>query len=308
MWTPAPRSDSTTASGELALAVFLLAAGTALLGMVRMRTRILTNRNRWLQAKVDEATRELQESHHSLQALTERLYRLNEEKSVFLGMAAHDLRNPLHGILLKAELLTLSEDSKAHLVASDICQAVDSVVNMLDRLLDMEAIESGHRSFHLEPVKASLVVQQGSIRHETRAKLKGIQILETLDDPGVQVRADLDTLNELMDNLISNALKFSHSGSRIGIGCGVEAGQGCVWVRDEGPGFHPDDMEEAFGRFAKLSARPTGGESSTGLGLSIVKRLTEDMGGRVQLESEPGAGATFKLLLPLAQDPESSAQ
>ncbi len=284
----------------VALGLYLLAAGLILVSVFRIRTRLLRRRNAWLQARVDAATEELSRSHQSLQVLADHLYRLNEEKSLFMGMAAHDLRNPLHGIRLRAELLAQHEDAAAQGAAQAICAAVDEVVRLLNRLLDLEAIETGHRGLQRQPVALDAVVQRACTLHQGRARAKSLQLIPEPVAPSLVVQADQDTLAEVVDNLMTNAIKFSPQGRRIWLGAAQRDAEAALWVRDEGPGFLPEDKAQAFKGFARLSARPTGGEPSTGLGLAIVKRLVEDMGGRIILESEPGQGATFLVLLPLA--------
>ncbi len=282
----------------LALALYALAVALALATLIRIRTRFLERRNAWLQTRIDAATEELSRNHQSLQVLTDHLYRLNEEKSHLMGMAAHDLRNPLQGIRMKAELLSLKGDPASLAASQDICGAVDEVVRLLNRLLDLEAIETGHLGLRLQPVVLGQMVERACALHQARARAKEIQLIPEPLDPALAALADPDTLAEVVDNLLTNAIKFSPQGRRVWLGAGLRDGGAVLWIRDEGPGFLPEDKARAFKRFAKLSARPTGGERSTGLGLAIVKRLVEDMGGRIVLESEPGQGATFLVHLP----------
>jgi signal transduction histidine kinase len=113
------------------------------------------------------------------------------------------------------------------------------------------------------------------------------------------VNCDPERLREAVDNLISNAIKYSPLGGNIELSMGADAGDTVISVKDEGAGFSQADISRLFGRFQRLSAKPTGGESSTGLGLSIVKRIVELHGGRVSAESPgTGRGATFTIRLP----------
>jgi signal transduction histidine kinase len=285
----------------MALVLYVLALGLGLVAIIRFRTRMLRRRNAWLQARVDEATEELSRNHQSLQVLADHLYRLNEEKSLFMGMAAHDLRNPLQGIRMKAELLALRDDPASLQTSKEICSAVDEVVRLLNRLLDLEALETGRPgSLPRQPVALAPVLDRARALHQARARAKDIDLLAEREEPAPIALADPDTLAEVVDNLLSNAIKFSPVGRRVWLGTGLRDGQPALWIRDEGPGFLPEDRARAFKRFARLSARPTGGEKSTGLGLAIVKRLVEDLGGRIELDSEPGRGATFLVRLPQA--------
>jgi signal transduction histidine kinase len=115
---------------------------------------------------------------------------------------------------------------------------------------------------------------------------------------------DPDRIREAVDNLVSNAIKYSPIGGKIELSMTVDGSGARIHVRDEGPGLVPDDMARLFGRFQRLSAKPTGGDSSTGLGLSIVKRIVELHGGKVSAESPgPGGGSTFTIHLPAAEQP-----
>jgi signal transduction histidine kinase len=115
---------------------------------------------------------------------------------------------------------------------------------------------------------------------------------------------DTDRIREAIDNLISNAIKYSPIGGKIGVVVGHEGGDTTIRVSDEGAGLSPEDLGRLFGRFQRLSAKPTAGESSTGLGLSIVKRIIDMHGGEVTAESEgPGKGSTFTITLPATEIP-----
>ncbi|HEX9082673.1 MAG TPA: HAMP domain-containing sensor histidine kinase, partial [Holophagaceae bacterium] len=289
---------------HLALALYLLVAALLFISIIRFRTRMLERRNAWLQVRVDEATEELSRKQQSLQVLADHLYRQNEEKSLFMGMAAHDLRNPLQGIRLKAELLALEAHPACQSAAQGISGAVDEVLSLLNRLLDLEALETGHRRQAHQTVPLTPMLDRARSLHQPRARAKAIELLLEGPTPAPAALADPDTLAEVVDNLLTNAIKFSPPDRRVWLGAEQRGSEAVLWIRDEGPGFRPEDKPQAFKRFAKLSARPTAGETSTGLGLAIVKRLVEDMGGRIELESEAGQGAALFVSLPLAGSPD----
>jgi signal transduction histidine kinase len=113
------------------------------------------------------------------------------------------------------------------------------------------------------------------------------------------ISGDEDRLREALDNLVSNAIKFSPAGGAIGVSVARVGGEILLSVEDEGPGLKPGDGARLFRRFQRLSAQPTGGESSTGLGLSIAKRIVELHGGRITGESKPARGAVFTMALPI---------
>jgi signal transduction histidine kinase len=126
------------------------------------------------------------------------------------------------------------------------------------------------------------------------------------DTAGVFARADKGATMQILDNLLSNAIKYSPPGSVVNVRLGADATRAWVSVKDSGPGISEADQRKLFQKFTRLSAKPTAGESSNGLGLSIVKRLAEAMSGSVRCESVLGAGATFSLLLPVSSEAASS--
>jgi two-component system sensor histidine kinase/response regulator len=147
---------------------------------------------------------------------------------------------------------------------------------------------------------ASRVVQQ----HREAAKRKQLVFQTALEGDGALVQADPAALNQVLDNLLSNAIKFSPPGKQIRVAvCSPGTRYVECQVQDEGPGFKEDDRTRMFRRYARLSARPTGGEPSTGLGLSIVKKLVLAMHGELACASTPGNGATFTFRLPRAAIP-----
>jgi signal transduction histidine kinase len=126
------------------------------------------------------------------------------------------------------------------------------------------------------------------------------QKFELASEAGCRVRGDPEWLKVIFDNLISNAVKFSPRQSSIAITVSCQGEKALVTVKDQGPGLTPEDKKKLFGKFQRLSARPTGGESSTGLGLSIAEQLVRKAGGRIWAASETGQGSTFYVELPRA--------
>lgn len=238
-----------------------------------------------------------------LATLNERLQELNEEKSEFLGIAAHDLKNPLSGIMMTAEVLIHQFE---RLDECGIKQRADVIYNaamrmsdIIGSLLDINAIESGSMqvnifTFPLEPVLRDLVHSW-----EERAQHKGIAITTSIEPATIDVRADRDMLHRVLDNLLSNAIKFSQPGTQVQIRAVLPEGGGvCITVADQGPGLTDGDHERMFTKFGRLSAKPTANEHSTGLGLSIVKKLLDLVGGAVRCKSTPGRGSSFIVELP----------
>jgi signal transduction histidine kinase len=235
-----------------------------------------------------------------LLGLNARLSELDRQKTHFLGVAAHDLRSPLNGIVLTAELLEEETDpAEIRLRARAIRSEGLRMSNLLGRFLDISAIESGVIKPEPEAFPLGEAVGKVVLEHQPQAGKKGITLTFQGASEDHAVFADLRFSREILENLISNALKFSPPDSAVTVKVGWKEDWGYVTVTDQGPGLTPKDRENLFGRFVKLSARPTAGESSSGLGLNIVKHMADAMDCRIQVDCEPGRGATFQVEFPL---------
>ena len=252
------------------------------------------------------------EAEAALDDLNRKLIDLNEEKSQLLAIASHDLKNPMNTIGLSGRMLaeeTLDEDMVRSL-GRRIADEARRTTQLIQKLLDVTAIESGRFNLHLGETSLAEVLLQARASFDEAAEAKGQAIALDLGPGDVLVQADPVYLQEVVDNLVSNALKFMPPGPpRRTVHLAIRPGLrgGVLEVRDEGPGFSAQDLQKAFGRYSKLTARPTAGESSSGLGLFIVKKLVEAMGGSVELESQPGRGTLFRLILPAAPEPRTDA-
>ena len=254
-----------------------------------------------------QAEKYLQEVNEDLEVRiserTEALVRLNQEKNEFLGIAAHDLKNPLAGIRSSAEIVHryYEPKEKAGVFIRRIIESCDQMLDIITNLLDVNKIESGAYTLNLASVPLELLgdIVQG---YQTRAAQKEIiMFYEHLD---ASVLADRQAFHQIFDNLVSNAVKYSPHWSKVWVRSVLHTtahGEARVRieVQDEGPGLTEQDKAKLFTKFARLSAKPTAQESSTGLGLSIVKRLVEAMKGSVWCESQYGNGATFIVELPV---------
>lgn len=241
----------------------------------------------------------MQEALAKLEVSNAQLVRLNQEKNEFLGIAAHDLKNPLAVVIGTAEILRMCRDtSKADRLAGNIISAGTRMLHLVKNLLDANAIEEGRFTSNLEKCDLHLLVRECIENNNTTASRKEIRLALETDAP-CWVLADRNATQQILDNLLSNAVKYSPQKTTVHICAAINGNTGFVSVRDEGPGIGGEDLKKMFGKFTRLTARPTGGESSNGLGLSIVKRLAEAMHGTVRCESKLGEGATFLLHLPL---------
>lgn len=240
----------------------------------------------------------MQEALAELGASNEQLVHLNNEKNEFLGIAAHDLKNPLTVIAGSAEMITLTKDqNKITRLSKNIAGAANRMTQLITDLLNVNAIEQGKFSSNVEKCDMQVIVEQCVENNQSAATRKEITF-RVGTSAGVWAKADRAATVQILDNLISNALKYSPPNTTVRVHTLPERDTILVTVRDEGPGITEEDQKKLFQKFTRLSARPTGGESSTGLGLAIVKRLAEAMSGSIHCQSTIGLGATFMLRLP----------
>ncbi len=246
-------------------------------------------------------------THLALKKARDDLRHLAEDKDELLGILAHDLKNHLAGMRLSAGLLADAADALGPRQATLIENIQQSTDRMLAFVKEFLANQSAERlALTPGPVDLVALVEAMAQRHELAAAAKDITLRTDIEVPSAFVHADAEALGQVLDNLVSNAVKFSPPSTTVTLTVTPPvAGFARCSVQDEGPGFTADDQERMFRRYGRLSARPTGGEPSTGLGLSIVKRLIESLGGRIALETVPGRGARFSLTLPLTTPSEA---
>ncbi|RPI97872.1 MAG: GAF domain-containing protein [Chloroflexi bacterium] len=248
-------------------------------------------------------TTTLTEQKTAIERQNSELQQLNELKNTFLGMVAHDLRSPLGVIEMAADMLVdtsvnLSAEEQ-HAILATIVEQSRHMLNLIESLLDVTLIESGKLELLPQSIPLKRFLSKILDHHARLAAPKGSEIrLEAALDETHTVNADPLRLRQVLDNLLSNAVKYSPARSTIWLFVERQPGIWCFRVQDEGPGIQPDERERLFRAFERLSARPTGGERSTGLGLAIARRVVEAHGGEIGVDSEPGHGATFWFTLP----------
>jgi len=242
-------------------------------------------------------------THLSLQASRIKLEYLNSQKDRFLGMVAHDLRNPLGAINGFMEFLSENYESLSKHELSQIFNTVfkasGNMVHLLHDLLDTNAIISGHLSVEKSDGDLSELVSERLKMAKIIADKKGV-ILEAEISPVAIFEFDYNRIVQVVDNLLSNAIKFSNPGSRVSVCVFADKQNATVKVIDNGPGLTDEDRRNLFGEFQKLSAKPTGGETSTGLGLAISKRMIMAHNGSIDAVNNEQHGATFYFELPMS--------
>ena len=243
--------------------------------------------------------RDLLERNRRLEEAYARLHELNEQKNVFFGIVTHDLRNPLNAIVLSTELLREEESlEEVRHRARQIEKEALEMSALIGRFLDIAAIESGKVKAEPTVFQLGKIASHVANQHLHWAQGKGIEIQVEQPAGSGMASADMKFTKEILDNLISNAIKFSPPGKTVTVKVEDRGDTVLLSVEDQGPGLTPEDNKKLFGRFARLSAQPTAGEKSIGLGLSIVKHMVDAMGGRIWADSEPGHGAAFRVELP----------
>ncbi|MGI8584621.1 MAG: GAF domain-containing sensor histidine kinase [Chitinophagaceae bacterium] len=224
------------------------------------------------------------------------------QQNQVLNIAAHDLKNPLTTITIWSELIKQKNDPKIISEISDhINKAAQKMSGIINELLESAASDAGQIKLHLIKLDFANLIQSIVETNQVLAKNKSQKIHLTIKDHPI-VFADETKLTEIADNLINNAIKYSEKNKNIIITVKQENDKAVLEIIDEGPGFTEEDKKNLFQRFTRLSAKPTGGETSTGLGLSIVKALVEAHHGSVTASSEGiNKGSTFIVEMPVAK-------
>ncbi len=245
---------------------------------------------------------ELTNAQRDLSKKNVELERLNKEKNQFLGIAAHDLRTPLNAIQLYSEfLLDEAQDtlSAEHLdFVATIQDSSRFMLELVNNLLETARIEAGVLGLNLTTVDLTELVRSNVSLNRVLAKKKDIRIeLKRVDLP--EILLDAPKIQQVMNNLLGNAMKFSPPGTSIRVELSGQGPQAVVTVQDEGPGISKDALGSLFEPFQKAETRPTGGETGTGLGLAIVRSIVKGHGGEVWVNSVVGEGSVFGFSLPL---------
>jgi PAS domain S-box-containing protein len=237
----------------------------------------------------------------------EELYHLNQEKNRFIGIASHDLQNPISAIMMTTELLRKTASNLTDVqrkLLRNVENATERMSSLIKNILNLNRIERGiiKPDYKMMNVKSCVwdVVNRNMIFAE-RKKIK--LIFNALNEKDLNISTDCNYFSHIIENLISNAIKFTHAGKTVEVTVEKKEKSIRVHVKDEGQGIKHEELHLLFNHFGKLSARPTAGEYSTGLGLSIAREYAQILRGSIEVESEWGLGSTFTLVMPIEVTP-----
>lgn len=251
--------------------------------------------------KIEAQQKNIADQNLQLEKRNHHLVTLDEEKNNLIRILAHDLRTPITHIQGLTNVLMLGngdlpEDQKMLLHRiNDVSQRLN---RMISNILDIDSLENNRVKILMDEVEIDALLNQVVRSFEKQAARKEITFVTTENATDARIRGDSLFLIQVFENLISNAIKFSEKGRKVEIITSETDHKVQICVKDAGPGLTEEDLRLLFRKFQRLSAKPTGGESSIGLGLSIVKKYVEMMEGSIRCESVPGKGSNFIVEFP----------
>ncbi|WP_338871850.1 PAS domain-containing sensor histidine kinase [Spirosoma sp. SC4-14] len=290
----APRYVETFASNQLA---------NEAIGGILANVRDITERKEFEEAlrlakeKAEADALEIERSNLEIRLRNRDLKKLNDEKNELLQIVSHDLKNPLYNLQHEVKGI-LTSPAEAILHAQRALACADKMLTLINNFLSIHTIESGRMMLQIEPVDLQAHLKQVLASYQEPLKAKQLSLQLNLPQTPAVVLADAAALTHVLDNLISNALKYSPRGGQVYLQITTTPGAITLRVQDSGAGVPLDEVERLFQKFTKLSTKPTEGESSNGLGLAIARKLIKLQQGDIWYEHHPGKGATFVIELP----------
>ncbi len=246
---------------------------------------------------------ELANLQRDLHKKNQRLKETLEERNRYLGMATHDLRNPLSGIFSFSSLLLGGDFGELNKEQQEFIQIIkDSSEHMLELvsdILDLSKYQSSILQLNLEEVDLLEIVNRSLAMNVPYAKKKRIDIQTEIEIESLLLKIDRVKITQVIDNLLSNAVKYSQQDTTVTLRVYIRGSRVCMEVADEGQGIPAAELPGIFEPFYRSSVETTAGENSTGLGLAITKRIVEGHGGTIDVESEENRGSLFRVSIPL---------
>lgn len=261
-------------------------------------SKMLSRKNKQIELQQDSIKRKNEQLYNRNLQLTS----LNEEKNNLVKILAHDLRSPINQITGLLDILKMSHKSFNDEEEKIIFQAKDSAQRlnqMISKILDFDALEGNRMKVMPEEIEVKEILNTVEKELKVTANKKDTSIHYHYNK-NILFKSDHLFLTQILENIIVNAIKFSNAGSEIIVEAQKLKNKIVFSVKDQGPGLTEEDKSLIFKKFQKLSAQPTAGENSTGLGLSIVKKYVDLLNGEVWVESEEGKGSTFYVALPIS--------
>lgn len=251
----------------------------------------------WQKQKIN---RQLTEKNEVINLQVNKLAELNSEKNNLISIVSHDLSGPFSNIgvwstVLKRKNENLNETQKEAI--DHISRSALQGQQLIHNILDVEKAETGQRKLHLEHVDVAGLFKELHQQYESMAAEKQVQLHTQPAAGPVMLLTDREMLRRIGENLLSNAIKYTGAGRQAWLRLLNEEQVIRIVVEDQGAGIAKEELPLLFNKYGTLSSTTTAGESSTGLGLSIVKRLVDELNGEIQVESEPGRGSTFTVIL-----------
>ncbi len=246
------------------------------------------------------ANRQLSSTNDLIMRQNEKLSELNYEKNSLISIVSHDLSTPFATISMWQQLL---QNEQENLTTSQrkaldrIGQATHYGENLIRHILDVEKAQTNQHKVQLENLDLRIFTESVLDDFNPVAAKKDIGLHLDCPDRTLYILSDRQLLGRMLENLLSNAIKYTATGKNVWISVSEEKDAIHIRIRDEGVGIQADELPHLFSKYSKISSRTTAGEASTGLGLSIVKRICEELNGQISCESSPGKGSVFTVVL-----------
>jgi signal transduction histidine kinase len=274
---------------------------------VNAANNALTRANRELETRVEERTSELRDANDALKEEMAGRKKLEKERDDFLSMIRHDMRTPLSVIYGYAEILYNAYAGRMDKEFSDmlgsVMKSAQSLTKMVEGMAEISRLETGRIELNYESVDLAGMVVIAHMDFARQASANGIKLGKDTPDVMPVIYADENYVKRALENLVANAVKYTPHGGEVTISCGTRGeGQGreaYVQVLDTGPGIPAEERERIFQKYYR--ARTAKGTDGKGLGLAIVKAVMDAHKGRVELDTEPGKGSTFRLVFPVPE-------
>ncbi|PTB97366.1 hypothetical protein C9994_03260 [Marivirga lumbricoides] len=253
----------------------------------------------WQAELLSQKSKELEKQSMELTVSNNALAQLNEEKNTIIGIVAHDLKTPLNQIKGLLSLIKMEINNKEAIpdYLDKMEQSANRSINMIDRILDINALEHNTVNIKTEQIELSTLIQEVLDDYTVSTHNKEIELLFEHKEK-FEIFSDSLLLREIIDNIISNSIKFSPKQSRITVELKDLPNSYCIAVTDQGPGISKEDQLKMFNKYQQVSANPTGNEKSTGLGLAIVKRYANILNYQIKCISDGKNGTCFIIEIP----------